>query len=223
MSKQPEFRPEDHGEVFTEPFSPLAPRKLLTRVMNSIGRGLVSRLAGLLGRPNLPGRSEFTTLRPAMRFLMIALSALIGLIGLATAFAVAAVEMSATSVPAWFSARASASPRNEIRPSAGFEAILQRPLFSRSRQAAAAAVVATPPPPVAPTILDQGITLKGVYINGVTAKAFLISAQNPLGMWVQVDEEIAGWRVVAVRPEQVLLNAQNEKLEVSLYVGSGTK
>ena len=223
MSKQPEFRPGDHGEVFTEPFSPLAPRKLLTRVADSSGQMLVARLAGLLERPNLPGRAEFTGLRPAMRFLMIALSALIGLIGFATAFAVAAVEMSATSVPAWFSARASASPRTEIRPSAAFEAILQRPLFSRSRQAAAVAVIVAPSFPVAQTTLDQGITLKGVYINGVTAKAFLISAQNPLGMWVQVDEEIAGWRVVSVKPEQVLLNAQNEKLEVSLYVGSGAK
>jgi len=217
MSTQREIWPGDQSAVLTEPFSPLPPRTMLK------GGEFVSRLAGLLDRPDFPGRAEFDRLRPAMRFLMIALAAWIGLIVLATVFAVAAVEMSTISVPGWFSVRASASTRNEIRPSAGFEAILQRPLFSRSRQAAAAAVGDTPPSPAAMTTLDQGLTLKGVYINGAMAKAFLISAQNPLGAWVQVDEEIAGWRVVAIKPEQVLLDSQNEKLEVLLGVGSSAK
>lgn len=219
MRKQREFRPGDHGALLAEPFSPLAPPELLTGSVKSRGREFVLRLAGLLERPDFPGRAEFARLRPAMRFLMIALSAWIGLIVLATVFAVMAVEMSTISVPGWLSARASASTRNEIRPSAGFEAILQRPLFSRSRQAVAV-VGDAPPSPVVTTTPDQGITLKGVYINGAIAKAFLISAQNPLGMWVQVDEEIAGWRVVAVKPEQVLLDSHNEKLEVPLSVGS---
>lgn len=222
MSKQREFRPGDHTAVLIEPFSPL-PRKLLTGVVKSGGGEFVSRLAGLLDRPGFPDRAEFVRLRPAMRFLMIALAAWIGLTVLATVFAVAAVEMSTMSLPGWFSARASASTRNEIRPSAGFEAILQRPLFSRSRQAAAVVVGDAPSSPVAMTTLDQGIALKGVYIDGAVAKAFLTSTQNPLGIWVQVDEEIAGWRVVAIKPEQVLLDSQNEKLEVLLGVGSSAK
>ncbi len=222
MSKQREFWPGDHAAVLSEPFSPLQPRKLLTGVKSGSGE-LVSRLASLLDRPDFPGRAEFAGLRPAMRFLMIALAAWIGLIVLATIFAVAAAEMSTISVPGWLSAPASASTRNEIRPSAGFEAILQRPLFSRSRRAATAVVAEPPPPPAAMTTLDQGITLKGVYINGAMAKAFLISAQDPLGIWVQTDEEIAGWRVVAIGPEQVLLNSQSERLELFLGVGSNAK
>jgi hypothetical protein len=55
------------------------------------------------------------------------------------------------------------------------------------------------------------------------AKAFLISTQNPLGIWVEVNEEIAGWRVVAIKPEQVQLNSQNEKLEVLLSAGGSAK
>lgn len=219
MSKR-EIWPGDQGAVLTEPFSPLQPPELLTGVVKSGGGELVSRLAGLLDRPDFPGRAEFARLRPAMRFLMTALAAGIGLIVLVTVFAVAAVEMSTIRVPVWFSARASASTHSQIRPSAGFEAILQRPLFSRNRQAAAVAANDAPPSPVVPATLDQGITLKGVYINGAIAKAFLISAQNPLGVWVQVDEEIAGWRVVAVKPEQVLLDLHNEKLEIPLSVGS---
>lgn len=225
MNKPREFRPGDHAAVLSEPFSPLPPRDLLTGAVKSGGGEFVARLAGLLDRPDFPGRAEFARLRPAMRFLMVALAASIGLIVLATILAVAAVEMSAMSVPGWFSARASASTRSEIRPSTGFEAILQRPLFSRSRQAAVAAVGDAPPPPspIVPTTLDQGITLKGVYINGAMAKAFLISTQNPLGIWVEVNEEIAGWRVVAIKPEQVLLNSQNEKLEVLLSAGGSAK
>ena len=37
--------------------------------------------------------------------------------------------------------------------------------------------------------------------------------QNPLGVWVQAGEEIAGWDVVAVQPDQVLLKGQGEKLD----------
>jgi len=62
--------------------------------------------------------------------------------------------------------------------------------------------------------------LKGVFINGASAKAFLTSTQNPLGVWVAVNEEIAGWRVVTIQPDQVLLDAQNEKLVIPLINGS---
>lgn len=224
MNKQPEFRPGGDGAVLSEPFSPLPPRALSSGVAKSGGGAFISWLAGLLQRPDLPARSEFVALRPATRFLMLVLAGWTGLVLLVTVIAVAAVEMSIVSVPGWFSARASASTRSEIRPSAGFESILQRPLFSRSRQAAVAAVVGDAPPlPAVVTTLDQGITLKGVYINGAVAKAFLISAQNPLGVWVQVNEEIAGWRVVAVSPDQVQLDSHNEKLELPLSIGSSAK
>jgi hypothetical protein len=219
MSKQSEFGPGHHAAVLSEPFSPLPSRTLLTGVVKSRGGEFVARLAGLLDRPDFPGPAEFARLRPAIRFLMIALVISAGLIVLATVVAIAAVEMSTISAPGWFSARASASTRNEIRASKGFDAILQRPLFSRSRQATVATVVGDAPPSPAVTTLDQSITLKGVYINGAMAKAFLISTQNPLGIWVEVNEEIAGWRVVAIKPEQVQLNAQNEKLEISLSAG----
>jgi hypothetical protein len=153
---------------------------------------------------------------------MVGLTVWIGLVGLATVIAVASVEMSTMSLPAWFGAQASASPSIEIRSAAGFENILQRPLFSRSRQAAAATVSTLPSLPV-PVTLDQNITLRGVFMNGALAKAFLTSAQNPLGVWVQANEEIAGWRVVAVKQDQVLLDAQNEKLVIPLTVNGRAK
>jgi hypothetical protein len=201
---------------------PLATQRLFAHIVRSPRRSIVSRLAVMLGRAELPGRGELAGLRPATRLLIVGLTAWIGLVGLLTVIAVASVEISAMNFPAWFGSRASASPSTEIRSAAGFENILLRPLFSRSRQAVTPVTVSAPQPPL-PATLDQNITLKGVFISGALAKAFLTSAKNPLGVWVQVGEEVAGWRVVAVKPGQVLLDAQNEKLVIPLTVNSGAK
>jgi hypothetical protein len=42
-------------------------------------------------------------------------------------------------------------------------------------------------------------------------------------MWVQVNGEIAGWRLVGVKPDQVLLDAPNEKLVVPLNVNGAAR
>ena len=199
----------------------LAPQRLFAHIVSSPRRSFASRVAVILGRAELPGRGELAGLRPATRFLIVGLTVWIGLVGFATVIAVASVEMSTMNLPAWLDARASASPSVETRSAAGFENILQRPLFSRSRQAASAKVPTMPPS--LPVRLDQNITLKGVFMNGALAKAFVTSAQNPVGVWVQANEEIAGWRVVAVKQDQVLLDAQNEKLVIPLAVNGGAK
>ena len=49
------------------------------------------------------------------------------------------------------------------------------------------------------------------------AKAFLITAQSPLGVWVEVNGQIDGWRVTAVTPDHVVLEGQGEKLTVPLH------
>jgi hypothetical protein len=199
----------------------LATQRLFTHIVRSPRRSFASRVAVILGRAELPGRGELAGLRPATRFLIVGLTVWIGLVGFATVIAVASVEMSTMNLSAWLDARASASPSVETRSAAGFENILQRPLFSRSRQAASAKVPTMPPS--LPVRLDPNITLKGVFMNGALAKAFLTSAQNPVGVWVQANEEIAGWRVVAVKQDQVLLDAQNEKLVIPLAVNGGAK
>jgi hypothetical protein len=95
---------------------------------------------------------------------------------------------------------------------------LQRPLFSRSRQAATATFLA---PTLPPARSDQNFVLKGVFIDGVTARAFLTSTQDPLGTWIGTNDEIAGWQVNSISPEQVVLSAQNEKLVVLLGAKDG--
>jgi hypothetical protein len=44
----------------------------------------------------------------------------------------------------------------------------------------------------------------------------LVSRENPLGTWLQIGQEVAGWRIVDVRPGQVELEAQGESLAIPL-------
>jgi hypothetical protein len=162
---------------------------------------------------------EISALRPATRVLLAGFSGWIVLIFLVTVAAVVSVEMSTMSLPDWLGVPSSASRGASARPPASFDNILQRPLFSRSRQGAApvsAPVLAAAP---APAVLDQGITLKGVFISGSLAKALLVSSQNPLGIWVQADEELSGWKVVLIQPDEVVLQAQGQKRTVQLHPG----
>jgi hypothetical protein len=179
-----------------------------------------SGIAALLGRSELPGLGEVAALRPATRVLLAGFSGGIVLVFLITVAAVVSVEMSAVSLPDWLGKPLSGARGAAARPPASLENILQRPLFSRSRQGVITAPA--PVPAAAPTAvaLDQDITLKGVFINGALAKAFMLSSQNPLGTWVQAGEVISGWKVLGVEPDYVLLEGQGEKRAVQLHAGS---
>jgi len=177
---------------------------------------VAARLAAMLGRTDLPSRSELTALRPATRDLILGFAAWIGLVGVMTLSAVISLELSTVTAPTWFGSRSPAAKASDARAATGFENIVQRPLFSRNRQGfVAAEPAAAPPPPMA--TLDSGMTLKGVFMSDGVAKAFLITTQNPLGVWVQVNGQIDGWRVAAVTPEHVVLEGQSEKLTVPLH------
>jgi hypothetical protein len=200
-------------------------RKQLALALAGPRRIVTSRLAAMLGRTELPGRDELAALQPASRVLLVGLAAWIAMVGVVTLVAVAWVELSTMSLPAWFDPRGTASAAVKSRSHASFDNIVRRPLFSRVRQVAVATPVALPPPPPPPPsmALDRGITLKGVFINGVQAKAFLVSPQNPMGAWMQAGDNFAGWKVVSLKPDEVVLEGQNEKLAVSLSNKGSTK
>jgi hypothetical protein len=110
----------------------------------------------------------------------------------------------------------------------GGEAILQRPVFSRTRQAARPVIARPQPPPLPPppaplhalVARDSDMRLRGVFMNAPVVKAFLLSAQNPTGAWVKPDEVFGGWKLVAVRPSDVELEGGGEHLTVALGEGS---
>jgi len=185
-------------------------------------RGASSLLARMLGREHLPHRNELAALRPATRVLMTGLASWIVLVVLLTIVALVSTQFSRFDMSGWLGPR-EASPRSAVvREPSTFDNIVQRPLFSRARQAMVAAQpVALPVAP--PPTLDQSIVLKGVFMSEGVAKAFLLTTENPVGVWVPVDGEINGWRVVGVEPGQVILDGgQNQRLILPLTVnGNG--
>jgi hypothetical protein len=194
------------------------------RLLGQVSYGIVTRGLALarghlasLGISKLPQRDEFAQLRPALRRLMIGLAAWIGLVGIVTIAAIVSLGLSSSDFHA-FGLHSSAATGSVQRSSTDYDVILQRPLFSRSRQAAAQVSPILSPPPVHS---DRNISLKGVFISGATAKAFLTSTQNPLGVWIESNNEIAGWRVVSISPDQVVLNAQNDEMVIPLGVKDG--
>jgi hypothetical protein len=200
---------------------PVATQGRLAALAGSSRRLAASGTAALLGRAEFPGFAELAALRPATRVLIAGLSGWVILVILVSVAAVVSVEMSTFTLPEWLGTRSSASGGTAARPPASFENIVRRPLFSRSRQGMSQAPVPMPVAPPPPSTLDQDITLRGVFMSGPLAKAFLLSSQNPLGVWVQAGEAAAGWRVVAVQRNQVLLEGQGQRLIVPLNVGGG--
>jgi hypothetical protein len=178
--------------------------------------GVPRQLARILGRKELPQRSEFAQLRPGLRLLIISLAGCVALIAAVTIIAVLSVEVSTMSVPAWFAPRATAAATAGPRSRTGVENnIAQRPLFSRGRKAVAVAqpAAAAAPPP---QLRDENLKLKGVFIDGTTAKAFVTATETPFGSWVAVNGVIGGWRIASVTPDQVVLAANDEKRVLSL-------
>ena len=178
-----------------------------------------ARFAAMLGRTDLPSRGELLALRPATRVLILGFGVWIGLVGVVTISALISLEKSRVTAPAWLGGNAQAAKASSSRTAAGFENIVQRPLFSRNRQGFVPAEPVAAPPPAMAT-LDPGITLKGVFMSDGVAKAFLLSAQNPLGVWVEVNGQIDGWRVAGLTPEHVILEGQGDRLTVPLHAGA---
>lgn len=101
--------------------------------------------------------------------------------------------------------------------------ILDRPLFSPSRRPEAAAPLAplAAPPPPAPPRHDRQITLKGVFIDGPEAKAFVTSSDRPEGAWVSRGGTVNGWRVAAVLAGEIRLEADGEAFSASMTAAAG--
>lgn len=174
----------------------------------------VPMIGRLFGFTDVAGTIEPVELRRTTRLLLTGLALWIVTVVAITLIAIASVEISTLDLSGWLTPKPAVDVASSVAPAKRYEDILRRPLFARSRQAASAL-----PMPVAlqlPPPRDRAITLKGVYIDGKTAKAFLISQQSPLGAWVRAGQDIGDWKIVAIGPNQVELKAQNENLVILL-------
>ncbi len=173
----------------------------------------------------LPSREAFAELPPASRYLMTGLRVSIVLTGIATIAAILALKVSVMIPSTSLGAGSSTVSTSEARGKKAYDHVTARPVFARMRQAPIAVVDASADaasPTVSPAVaaLDSNIVLRGVLISGSLQKAFITSAQNPMGRWIQVNGEIDGWRLIEVKPEQVTLEGQGQTLALKRSVAS---
>ncbi|QND70461.1 hypothetical protein [Tardiphaga robiniae] len=184
----------------------------------------MNELRGWAGRLTLPAglwpsREEWVGLPAATRATMLALFGWCILVGAVVLSAIIAIQIAA--------AGGAAPPANAVQAkaqsAAADDAILDRPLFVRSRQAAVAIPARLPPPPPPLVTTDSGVTLSGIFINGGIAKAFVTTAQNPAGVWLTPGEVAGGWRLVAVRPGEAEMQGGGGHIILPFAAGAGRR
>lgn len=159
-------------------------------------------------------RAELAAVRPKSRWLMVAFVATIvcSVVGTIVAILYLTSSSATAAAPA-----EQVAVRLETSSGDSYDAIVKRPLFYRSRQPATA-----PADRVGLSAIgDPQVTLKGVFINGDVAKAFIVSAENPTGAWRNSGEDIAGWRVGEIFANHVVLESRSQQLVVPLTHSNG--
>jgi hypothetical protein len=179
-----------------------------------------SALQWLFLRSDLPSREELSALPPLRRAVLAGLLLLAGAALALPLAAIAALEITVAGQAILGSGGAVDTQAANGMPVGQFDNIMRRPLFSRSRQAmemaAPAVQVETPAPAIA--TVDLNLVLRGVFMDGIQTKAFLTTPDNPVGTWVAVNDDIAGWRLAEVRPNEVVVEARGERQTLQLSI-----
>lgn len=132
---------------------------------------------------HIPSRRQLSSVAPLRRGVLLGLAALTAFAIVAPILAIASLELAIASQSVSGSSGSRAQGGRDAHVET-YDNILQHPLFSRSRQPLAVAVppvAADVPAPPAGTTLDPSVALRGVFMNGEQAKAFLTSSDNPVG------------------------------------------
>lgn len=179
-----------------------------------------SALHWLFGRTDLPGTDELTALPPVRRAVLSGLFLLICTALVLPVVAMVSLEISLTGQTMAGLVGGGAPERADGMPLGQFVNITRRPLFSRTRQPLDAAAHPMPveAPAAGPVPLDLSLVLRGVFMDGVQTKAFLTTPDNPVGNWVALNEEIAGWRLAEVRPGEIVVEARGERQTLPLSI-----
>jgi hypothetical protein len=111
------------------------------------------------------------------------------------------------------------------RPINAYRETLVHPVFFKTREP----YVAPPPRPVAPPvpamlpkpapppIVDPGLIVGGVIINGDVRKAYVYGKADSHGSWVSEGETLAGWKVGSIDSAGIKLQQQDRTIELQLY------
>jgi hypothetical protein len=98
---------------------------------------------------------------------------------------------------------------------------LAHPVFHKTR------LPYTPPPPApapaaakpaaAPVIIDPGLVLGGVTMDGSLKKVYVFSKGNPEGAWISEGEAFLGWTVQSIDSDTAKLKQGTRTLSLDLY------
>jgi hypothetical protein len=182
-------------------------------MLSGLATSAIDSVALMLGVDRGRLRAEFASMRASSRMVLCGLLIFITCTAAAT-FAILVSIATSASLPVDVGQQNGGDVATSVPRS--YDVIVARPLFSRSRQPAAA-----PTETMRTAVVDRQINLRGVFINGTVAKAYMLSPQTPLGAWRKRGEEFEGWRVENVAPDRVTLTSQAERMVVPLTVAGG--
>jgi hypothetical protein len=99
---------------------------------------------------------------------------------------------------------------------------VERPLFSRSRRPFVAPPpdVTEPAPQIAEPVqvaAEPQFTLQGVYIQGSVRRALILLAQSQ-AQWQSVGDDVLGWNITEIGPNEITLEARGQSRRLKLYV-----
>jgi hypothetical protein len=106
------------------------------------------------------------------------------------------------------------------KPFNSYPETLTHPVFHKTR------APYTPPPPAplptamtaaTPVIVDPGLVLGGVTMDGALKKVYLFSKGNPEGAWVSEGEAFLGWTVQCIDSSTAKLKQGGRTLSLDLY------
>jgi hypothetical protein len=106
------------------------------------------------------------------------------------------------------------------KPIEGYQQMLARPVFFKSRQPYVPPPPAPPPalivaPP--PVVLDPGLVLGGVMIKNNVRKAFVFNRGGAGGTWTAEGDEFMGWKVISISGTGARLEQQGRSIDLQLY------
>ena len=102
------------------------------------------------------------------------------------------------------------APVFDMREEETYSVIIERPLFSPSRRPASAGAVASAP------ASSAGLSLLGIVSGGGRKLALIRPEANAPAIKAQAGEEVAGWQLVSIAVQDVLLERQGGQLKLDL-------
>jgi hypothetical protein len=106
-----------------------------------------------------------------------------------------------------------------------FPETTRRPVFSSTRRPPGAAPVAPPPVAAKPeparvVARPDGLRLAGIMQDESGPSALIVTTAEPNGRWCKVNGEIEGWRLTAIQPGVVRMEAGGQRHELKLDHGA---